>query len=161
MQLRLDVIPDDLRRKIHFLGIVLLRRILVATNEKTTADGERAAHFEKVPGGNIVNFQDLRRLLRRLWIVPRVIGRFAVAEEGYREGLLSLVGFSDFSKPVVLYSGLVHKFVRCRDDVSLCESGDVDLAPGGREKKYFVFSFCVASLRSASLLRVTVSRREW
>jgi len=58
----------------------------------------------------------------------RVIGRFAVAEEGYREGLLSLVSFSDFSKQVVLYSGLVHKLVRCRDDISLCESGDVDLA---------------------------------
>ena len=54
--------------------------------------------------------------------------RFAVAEEAYRESLLSLVGFSDFSKQVVLYSGLVHKLVRCRDDVSLCESGDVDLA---------------------------------
>ena len=46
----------------------------------------------------------------------------------YREGLLNLVGFSNFSKQVLFYSGLIRKLVRCRDDISLCESGDVDLA---------------------------------
>jgi len=61
-------------------------------------------------------------------IVPGVIGRFAVAEEAYREGLLRLVDFSDFSKKILLYSGLVLKLPRCRDDISLCESGDVDVA---------------------------------
>ncbi|CAL6338585.1 unnamed protein product [Bathycoccus prasinos] len=38
----------------------------------------------------------------------------------------------------MLYSGLIRKLLRCRDDIPLY---------GGREKKYFVFSFCVASWR--------------
>ena len=93
---------DDRSWKILFLGSVRSRRFLVATKEKVTADGERAARFEKVRGGDIVNFQDLRRVL----IGPREVVSFAVAEELYREGLLNLVGFSNFSKQVVLYSGL-------------------------------------------------------
>ena len=59
--LRVGIVSDDLNWKILFLGSVRSRRILVATKEKITADGERAARFEKVRGGNIVNFQDLRR----------------------------------------------------------------------------------------------------
>ena len=94
--LRVGIVSDDLNWKILFLGSVRSRRILVATKEKITADGERAARFEKVRGGNIVNFQDLRRVL----IVPREVVPFAVTEELYREGLLNLIGFSNFSKQV-------------------------------------------------------------
>ena len=123
MLLRLSIVSDDRRRKILFLRSVRFRRVLVMSNEKTTSDGERATRFEKVPGGDVVNFQDVRRVL----IAPGEVVRFTVAEEVYREGLLNLVGFSNFSKQVMFYSGLIRKLVRCRDDISLCESGDVDL----------------------------------
>ena len=106
-----------------FSGASVSAGFLLRPTKRRTADGERAARFEKVPGGDVVNFQDVRRVL----IVPREVVRFTVAEEVYREGLLNLVGFSNFSKQVVLYSGLIRKLVRCRDDISLCESGDVDL----------------------------------
>ena len=125
MLLRLSIVSGDRRRKILFLGSVRFRRVLIASNEERTTDGERAARFEKVPGGDVVNFQDVRRVL----IAPREVVRFTVGEEIYREGLLNLVDFSNFSKQVVLYSGLIRKLVRCRDDISLCESGDVDLVP--------------------------------
>ena len=42
--------------------------------------------------------------------------------------LFRLVDISDFSKKILLYSGLVITLPRCRDDISLCESGDVDLS---------------------------------
>ena len=77
MLLRVGIVSDDLNWKILFLGSVRSRRILVATKEKSTADGERAARFEKVRGGDIVNFQDLSRVL----IGPREVVPFAVAEE--------------------------------------------------------------------------------
>ena len=124
MLLRLSIVSGDRRRKILFLGSVRFRRVLIASNEERTTDGERAARFEKVRGGDIVNFQDLRCVL----IVPREVVPFAVAEELYREGLLNLVDFSNFSKQILLYSGLVRTLPRCCDDISLCESGDVDLA---------------------------------
>ena len=57
--MRVSVVSDDRSRKILFLGSVRSRRFLVATKEKSTADGERAARFEKVRGGDIVDFQDL------------------------------------------------------------------------------------------------------
>ena len=58
MLLRVGVVSYDRSRKILFLGSVRSHRFLVATEEKSTADGERAARFEKVRGGDIVNFQD-------------------------------------------------------------------------------------------------------
>ena len=94
MLLRVGVVSYDRSRKILFLGSVRSHRFLVATKEKSKADGERAARFEKVRGGDIVNFQDLSRVL----IGPREVVPFVVAEELYREGLLNLVGFSNFSK---------------------------------------------------------------
>ena len=87
MLLRVGVVSYDRSRKILFLGSVRSHRFLVATEEKSTADGERAARFEKVRGGDIVNFEDVSRVL----IGPREVVPFVVAEELYREGLLNLV----------------------------------------------------------------------
>jgi hypothetical protein len=58
MLLRLGIVTGDRSRKILFLGSVRFRRVLGAPHEKASADGERAARFEKVPGGDIVNFHD-------------------------------------------------------------------------------------------------------
>ena len=79
----------------------------------------RTARFEKVPGVDIVSFQDPCFL-----IVPRVVNRYAVAEEGYRKFPLRTIDFSDFSEIILLYSGLVSTLPRCSNDISLCESGD-------------------------------------
>ncbi|CAL6331120.1 unnamed protein product [Bathycoccus prasinos] len=79
MQLRLDVIPDDLRRKIHFLGIVRAATMFPCARVETSCS-------------------------------PRL--------------------------------GLAAGVTTRRETLD-----------GGREKKYFVFSFCVASLRSAPVKR--------
>ena len=157
MLLRLGIVSGDRRRKILFLGSVRFRRVLVATNEKTRPMASAPHVLKRSPAVTSLTFKIFVVVL----IGPREVVRFAVAEEVYREGLLNLVGFSNFSKQVVLYSGLIHKLVRCRDDISLCESGDVDLVPPrlgldswsdnqardtrrweGEEN--FVFSFCDA-----------------
>ena len=53
MLLRLGIVSGDRRRKILFLGSVRFRRVFIASNEERTADGERGARFEKVPGGDV------------------------------------------------------------------------------------------------------------
>ena len=109
------IVTGDSSQEIFFLGIV--RGI---PEEKVVANYVRTARFEKVSGVDIVSFQDPRRFL----IVPRVVNRYAVAEEGYRKFPLRTIDFTDFSEIILLYSGLVSTLPRCSNDISLCESGD-------------------------------------
>ena len=67
--LRRESKPVIVAGRYLFSGSSVSLRVL--PKEKTTADDERAARFEKIPGVDIVYVEDLRRFS----IVPRIVNR--------------------------------------------------------------------------------------
>ena len=66
-------------------------------------------------------------MIRRFFIVPRIVDGDAVAEEACQELSSSLVDFTNFSHVALLHSGLVRAPPRRRDGISLFNIEDETL----------------------------------